>query len=297
MNVLFWILQILAALLYGASGVMKVFMLDQVSEGVPSFGALPREAWIALGIIELVCVVGLIVPSMLRKPMLTVVAATILAIESLVFVWVHVQYQEAVPTFFSGLLGVVMAFIAYGRKRQASNPARTYVAELRALHARADLDFELRPPATEEDLAEAERTIGFRIENGLRDLWRVTDGADYWTTFFRVTSDEPTPLRFLSVAEAVAQWHEQQGTSDRYDQEFPRDERIAQGWANPRWLPFAELNGFSTCVMYDRAPRSSGTDGQIIVYQHDPDAIYFVADTFRDFLKASIHLLRDEELE
>ena len=62
-NILLWVLQILAALLYGASGVMKVFMFDKVSEGVRSFGALPREAWMALGILELVGTVGLIVPS------------------------------------------------------------------------------------------------------------------------------------------------------------------------------------------------------------------------------------------
>ena len=50
MNVLLWVLQVLAALLYGASGVMKVFMFDKASEGVASFGALPREAWMALGV-------------------------------------------------------------------------------------------------------------------------------------------------------------------------------------------------------------------------------------------------------
>ena len=44
MNILLWVLQALVALVYGASGVMKVFMLDTVSEGVPSFGALPRQA-------------------------------------------------------------------------------------------------------------------------------------------------------------------------------------------------------------------------------------------------------------
>lgn len=54
MNLVLWTLQVLAALLYAASGVMKVFMLDEVSADVPSFGALPREAWIALGIVELV---------------------------------------------------------------------------------------------------------------------------------------------------------------------------------------------------------------------------------------------------
>src|SRR3979409_1902383 len=50
MNILLWVLQVLAALLFGASGVMKVFMFDKVSQGVPSFGALPRKAWTAMGI-------------------------------------------------------------------------------------------------------------------------------------------------------------------------------------------------------------------------------------------------------
>lgn len=118
MNVLLWILQILAALLYGASGVMKVFLFDQISADVPSFGALPREVWMALGILELVCVVGLIVPAALRrKPMLTVVAAAVLAIESLLFIWVHVQYHEIPPIIMSAVLGLLMAFLAYGRAR------------------------------------------------------------------------------------------------------------------------------------------------------------------------------------
>jgi hypothetical protein len=116
MNMLLWVLQVLAALLYGASGVMKVFMFDKIREGVPSFGALPREGWMTLGILELVCTVGLIVPAAFHwKPTLTVAAATLLAIESLVFVWVHVQYREIPPIILSGVLGLLMAFIAYGR--------------------------------------------------------------------------------------------------------------------------------------------------------------------------------------
>ncbi len=116
MNVLLWILQVLAALLYGASGVMKVFMFDKVSKDVPSFGALPREAWMALGILELVCTVGLIIPAAFHwRPVLTVVAASVLAIESLVFIGMHVQYGETTPIIMSGVLGILMTFIAYGR--------------------------------------------------------------------------------------------------------------------------------------------------------------------------------------
>ena len=116
MNILLWVLQLLAALLFGGSGVMKVFMFEKVSADVPSFGALPRNAWTALGILELICTVGLIIPAALHwQPMLTVVAAAVLSIESLVFIWVHLKDHEMPPIIMSAVLGLVMAFVAYGR--------------------------------------------------------------------------------------------------------------------------------------------------------------------------------------
>ena len=116
MNILLWVLQVLAALLYASSGGMKVFLFDTVSKDVPSFGALPRQAWLALGVLELVCTVGLIVPGAFHwRPALTVAAATVLAIESLVFIGVHAKYHETGSILMSGALGLLMAFIAYGR--------------------------------------------------------------------------------------------------------------------------------------------------------------------------------------
>ncbi|MCE1203373.1 MAG: DoxX family protein [Holophagaceae bacterium] len=116
MNGLLWGLQILAALVYGASGVMKVFLFEKVSQDVPSFRALPRGAWMALGILELVCTVGLIVPTAFHwLPRLTALSAALLACESLVFIWVHVQCRETAPLILSGMLGLLMAFLAYGR--------------------------------------------------------------------------------------------------------------------------------------------------------------------------------------
>jgi len=116
MNILLWVLQVLAALLYGSSGVMKVFMFDKISTEVPSFGALPRKAWMALGILELVCTAGLIVPAALHwQPWLTVLAAAVLAIESLIFIWAHIRYRETMSILMSAVLGLLMVFIAYGR--------------------------------------------------------------------------------------------------------------------------------------------------------------------------------------
>lgn len=116
MNILLWILQAFAALLYGASGVMKLFMFDSISKDVRSFGALPKRVWNLLGIVELVCVVGLIVPGVLHwQPSLTIVAAAILSLESLVFIGVHVKYRETPTIIMCIVLGLLMAFIAYGR--------------------------------------------------------------------------------------------------------------------------------------------------------------------------------------
>ena len=132
MNMLLWVLQGLAAFVYGASAIMKIFMFDKISADVRSFDALPRTVWKALGILELVCVVGLIVPAAFHwKPALTVAAATVLAIESLVFVGVHVKYREIPPIILSGVLGLLMAFIAYGRAAVWPNDPRQQVASLR----------------------------------------------------------------------------------------------------------------------------------------------------------------------
>jgi hypothetical protein len=122
MNIVLWVLQGIAALMYGASGVMKVFMFDKISHDVPSFGALPRKVWMVLGVLELVCMVGLVLPDLPiwpdashRQTQLTIVAAAVLAVESLLFVWVHVKYREVSSIIMSGVLGLIMVFIAYGR--------------------------------------------------------------------------------------------------------------------------------------------------------------------------------------
>ena len=70
----------------------------------------------ALGMLERVGTVGLIVQAAFHsQPALTVVAAAVLAIESLMFIWVQAKYGEITPIIMSGVLGLLMAFIAYGR--------------------------------------------------------------------------------------------------------------------------------------------------------------------------------------
>ena len=62
------------------------------------------------------CVAGLILPGVLHwQPKLAVAAAAVLAIESLVFIGVHVKYGEIPAIIMSAVLGLLMAFSAYCR--------------------------------------------------------------------------------------------------------------------------------------------------------------------------------------
>jgi hypothetical protein len=45
----------------------------------------------------------------------TVAAAVVLAVESVVFIGVHIKCREIAPIIMSGVLGLLMAFIVYGR--------------------------------------------------------------------------------------------------------------------------------------------------------------------------------------
>jgi uncharacterized membrane protein YphA (DoxX/SURF4 family) len=116
MNVVLWILQVVLALLYLSAGGMKVFTLEKVEEQFPTMKALPKAFWVSSGILEIVCSVGLIVPSAFHvQPMLTPGSATVLAIEAAVLAGRHVKWKETSPAISSGIFAAVAAFIAYGR--------------------------------------------------------------------------------------------------------------------------------------------------------------------------------------
>ncbi|MBS1794663.1 MAG: SMI1/KNR4 family protein [Acidobacteria bacterium] len=143
-----------------------------------------------------------------------------------------------------------------------------------------------------EKPAAAEARLGFALDEDLKALWLFSDGSDnaYW---FSVFSDEQTLCTFPSFDEALAQWAMFLPYDARHYEEwrlFPedhRDPRIQPVLIHRNWFPCAEFNGFSTSVQFDADPTDKGRFGQIIVYQHDPDAVYFVAENFLEFFRMS----------
>lgn len=115
MNILLWVLQILLAL-HTLSGAFWKF--SNPSETVPSLQAIPGGGWLVLSIIELLCVVGLILPGFVKSlGNLAPVAATIIAAEMVLFIIIHLvsQAQNTNEIIYWLVVAVFSAFIAYGR--------------------------------------------------------------------------------------------------------------------------------------------------------------------------------------
>jgi hypothetical protein len=115
MNVLLWVLQILLALHTVMGAVWKFSHSEQ---DVPSLKAIPHGLWKALIVVELLCAVALIVPAF-SKPLgiLAPIAATLIAVEMLMFTGVHLSSGATShgQMIYWLVVAAICGFIAYGR--------------------------------------------------------------------------------------------------------------------------------------------------------------------------------------
>ena len=117
MNVLLWVLQVALAFLYGAGGSYKAFKFDELAN---QMRALSRGGWRALGVLEMLGAVLLIVPAAMQwMPVLTPLAAAALALETLGLAGLYARYSlkltAANPFVWAAVMGLLVAFVAYGR--------------------------------------------------------------------------------------------------------------------------------------------------------------------------------------
>src|SRR5687768_10462297 len=91
MNILLWILQAALAFLYVSVGAYKTFTFDELAG---QMDALSRGTWAALGVLEMVGAVLLIVPAAVKwMPLLTPLAAAVLALETLAIGGLYARYS------------------------------------------------------------------------------------------------------------------------------------------------------------------------------------------------------------
>jgi len=112
-----WIVQILLAALFAFAGGMKLVLpLDKLAGPVNLSGALIRF----IGVVEVLGALGLILPAALRiKPWLTPLAAGGLVIVMIGAVAITLIGGDPFVAGISLVVGLLAAFVAYGRWRLA----------------------------------------------------------------------------------------------------------------------------------------------------------------------------------
>ena len=117
MNVILWIIQIVLGLFFIAGGAYKVFKTDEM----PAYlRYIPQGLWKALGIVELLGGIALLVPgTMIGVPRLTALAAAVLAVESLILAAIYgrqsIKLSGANPFVYAVPMAALAAFVAWGR--------------------------------------------------------------------------------------------------------------------------------------------------------------------------------------
>jgi uncharacterized membrane protein YphA (DoxX/SURF4 family) len=117
MNIALWIVQVLLALLFLFAGGMKLIMpIEEMTKQVPMPGWFLRF----IAVCELLGAIGVIVPWLLRiRPALTPLAAAGLVIIMIGATVVTLMTGEIVMALFPLVVGILAAFVAYGRWRQS----------------------------------------------------------------------------------------------------------------------------------------------------------------------------------
>ncbi|MBC7899050.1 MAG: SMI1/KNR4 family protein [Saprospiraceae bacterium] len=183
-----------------------------------------------------------------------------------------------------------------------NNELRIVVHELLDVLTGTDVDTDnLNKGATDRelDLFEQQFGQGLKLDANLRDWYKFSNGWTY-DICAAVISDGLMPLHFISTDDILDnKVVGSQSIPEDHLKDFDHalDPRIKPYIYNDKWLPLAEFNGGSTQLLLDLDPAEKGSAGQIIVFQHDPDFVYYVADNFLDFLKISNKLLKDNKEE
>lgn len=116
MNEVLWAAQLLLALAFLGAGYDQAVLYHDAGRRMAWVAALPRKLAVALGTLEILGAIGLIVPAWTRvQPWLTPTAGLALACLMAAAVVFHANRREIPQIAFSGTFLVVAAFVAFGR--------------------------------------------------------------------------------------------------------------------------------------------------------------------------------------
>lgn len=157
-------------------------------------------------------------------------------------------------------------------------------------------EFQHREGASEESLDLFEKEYGVRLPGDFRTFYQGKDGSGYGlhvlypgdakggrcTPFYLMSLEEirETKQYFCEVDEKLEEYYSAEEISQL-------DLEIKPYLFHKPWIPFATIAGGSLYLMLDFDPTEEGTYGQIIMYVHDPEFVYYLTPTFTDLLSMS----------
>lgn len=157
-------------------------------------------------------------------------------------------------------------------------------------------EYQEKKGATEDRLAAFETEMDVRLPEDFREFYKCKDGSGYafhilypgdaereeCTPFYMLSLDEirETKQYFCERDEKLSEYYTAEEISKL-------DPEIKPYLFHKPWMPFATMAGGSLYLMLDFDPSDQGSYGQIIMYVHDPDFVYFITDTFTNLLKDS----------
>ena len=115
MNIALWVVQVLLALFFAlASGFPKLFLPPEMLPPLPI--PLPRAFILFIGVAEMAGALGLVLPGLTRiRPGLTPLAAAGLVLVTVGATVYQLASGEPGNAVFAVVLGLLCAFVAYGR--------------------------------------------------------------------------------------------------------------------------------------------------------------------------------------
>ncbi|MFS0871162.1 SMI1/KNR4 family protein [Paenibacillus xylanilyticus] len=150
--------------------------------------------------------------------------------------------------------------------------------------------------ASEDSLALFETEFGVRLPEDFREFYKCKNGSGY---AFHVLypgdaeREECTPFYLMSLQEIRETKQYFCERDEKLDEHYSAEEiskldlEIKPYLFHKPWIPFATMAGGSLYLMLDFDPSDQGSYGQIIIYVHDPDFVYYITDTFTSLLQAS----------
>jgi cell wall assembly regulator SMI1 len=142
-------------------------------------------------------------------------------------------------------------------------------------------------PAIEQELLEAENTIGFKLPEDLRELYKIHNGQSGQSNLF-------LGLPFLSLQDALDEWKiwndvakDNVSSLDDNIISFPEG-CIKEVYVNTHHFPISKDYGGNN-ISIDCDPDTNGTTGQVINTGRDEEKRYVIAKSVTDFFRFMLH--------